>query len=233
MLRDALGDANAQPRTTAPPISGPPGAIAAPSDAAPAAPEYASAQHAPGIEITELDGIADPDHAAELDEAELDATAELDGTADPDDATELDDSAESRELAETAALDETAQRAADPAHHAHRADDPTAPHGADPARADRNARTTKESPPVPSAPGAASATADPDPGDHLAAIEAALTLAEKMRAHELAAQWPAAELRRWYAELLRLSVPDAVAKIRAELVRNDADPRATKKGGAS
>jgi hypothetical protein len=54
-----------------------------------------------------------------------------------------------------------------------------------------------------------------------------------MRAHELAAQRPAAELRRWYAELLGLSVPDAVAKIRAELARSDADPRATKKGGAS
>jgi len=78
-----------------------------------------------------------------------------------------------------------------------------------------------------------SATADAGPGDHLAAIEAALTLAEKMRAHELAAQRPTAELRHWYAELLRMSVPEAVAKIRAELARSDAGPRATKKGGVS
>ena len=52
---------------------------------------------------------------------------------------------------------------------------------------------------------------------HFQAIEDALTLAEKMRAHELAAQRPAAELRAWYAELREMSVPDAVAKLRTEL----------------
>jgi hypothetical protein len=228
MLRDALGEDNAQPRTTAPPISGPPVAIAATL-----APEHASALHEPGVEITELDDTADLDGTAELAEAEPDRTAELDEVAE---IIELDDTGEADEAAE---LGETAHRedeptcAVDPAHHAHTADDLTPPHGADPVRADHDARPTTQSAPGSRAPGAASATADADPGHHLAAIEAALTLAEKMRAHELAAQRPAAELRRWYAELLRLSVPDAVAKIRAELARSDADPRATKTGGAS
>lgn len=68
---------------------------------------------------------------------------------------------------------------------------------------------------------------------HFQAIEDALTLAEKMRAHELASRRPAAELRRWYAELVELSVPDAVAKIRTELARSATDSHSTTKGGAS
>jgi hypothetical protein len=238
MLRDALGEDNAQPRTTAPPVSGTPVAIAGSSEDTPGAailaPEHASAQHEPGVEITELDDTAELDDAAELTE-----TAGLDDTTDPDDVAEIMELADTAEADETADLDDTGDReneptrAADPTHHAHTGDDPTPPHGADPVRVDRDVRPTKQRAPASSAPGAASATADADPGHHLAAIEAALTLAEKMRAHELAAQRPAAELRRWYAELLRLSVPDAVAKIRAELARSDADPRTTKTGGAS
>ncbi|HEU4728560.1 MAG TPA: hypothetical protein VFT22_11735 [Kofleriaceae bacterium] len=217
MLRDALGEDNAQPRTTAPQVSSAPVAIAGPSDDAPGAatlaPEHASAQHEPGVEITELDDTADPDDAADLDEA-----ADLDDTAGAD---------ETAELNETPDRENEPTRAADRAYNAYTADDSTPPPDADPARADRDVRRAAAS----SAPGAA--TADADPGKHLAAIEAALTLAEKMRAHELAAQRPAAELRRWYAELLRLSVPEAVARIRAELARSDADTRSTKKGGAS
>jgi hypothetical protein len=59
-----------------------------------------------------------------------------------------------------------------------------------------------------------------------------------MRANELAAQRPASELRRWYAELVALSVPEAVTKIRAELARSDGDSPSTDshsptKGGVS
>jgi hypothetical protein len=228
MLRDALGEANAQPRTTTPPVRSAP--VATASDDAPGAatqaPEHASAQHEPPVEITELDDTADLDDAGELDD-----TADLDDAADLDDTAEISELDATSELADSADRTSEPTRAADPAHSAPRADDATAPQDADPRRADRDARPTKESAPTSRAPGAG--TADTDPGHHLAAIEAVLTLAEKMRAHELAAQRPAAELRRWYAELLGLSVPDAVAKILAELARSDADPRATKKGGAS
>jgi hypothetical protein len=81
--------------------------------------------------------------------------------------------------------------------------------------------------------GAELPTFDADALAHFRAIEEALTLAERMRANELAAQRPAAELRRWYAELVTLSVPEAVAKIRAELVRSDSDSPSTEKGGVS
>ena len=66
---------------------------------------------------------------------------------------------------------------------------------------------------------------------HFQAIEDALTLAERMRAHELAAQRPAAELRAWYAELRAMSVPDAIARLRAELEPTHQD--AMKDGGVS
>jgi hypothetical protein len=73
---------------------------------------------------------------------------------------------------------------------------------------------------------------------HFQAIDDALTLGEKMRANELAAQRPASELRRWYAELVALSVLEAVEKIRAELARSDGDSPSTDshspmKGGVS
>jgi len=96
-----------------------------------------------------------------------------------------------------------------------------------------------DTPPPATAPTPAIATSaelptfDADALAHFRAIEEALTLAERMRANELAAQRPAAELRRWYAELVKLSVPEAVAKIRAELARSDSDSQSTKKGGVS
>lgn len=49
---------------------------------------------------------------------------------------------------------------------------------------------------------------------HFQAIQGALTFAERMRVHELAAQRPASELRAWTAAMLKLSIPDAVAKVR-------------------
>jgi hypothetical protein len=55
---------------------------------------------------------------------------------------------------------------------------------------------------------------------HFKAIEDALTFGERMRAHELVAQRPVSELRRWYAELREISVPDAVDQIRAELAHS-------------
>jgi hypothetical protein len=138
----------------------------------------------------------------------------LDEAADLADLDDTDDLHDTAEASETIDLDGTADL-----------DEATA------ARGEAQAARAVASRPV--APVAASATAEADAGQHLAAIEAALTLPEKMRAHELASQRPIAELRRWYAELLRLSVPDAVAKIRAELALRDSDPHATKKGGVS
>src|SRR5262249_36816634 len=76
-------------------------------------------------------------------------------------------------------------------------------------------------------------TLDAESLAHFQAIEDALTFAEKMRAHELAARLPATELRRWYAELVGLWVPEAVAKVRAELARPDNDVRSTQKGDVS
>ncbi|HEX7836715.1 MAG TPA: hypothetical protein VF469_04580, partial [Kofleriaceae bacterium] len=76
-------------------------------------------------------------------------------------------------------------------------------------------------------------TLDPAALMHFAAIQNALTLTEKMRAHELAAHRPAAELRAWIAELVQLPVPEAVAKIRAALATADRDPRLAKNGGVS
>ena len=52
---------------------------------------------------------------------------------------------------------------------------------------------------------------------HFGAIQAALTLREGMLARALAAELSPADLRTWFAELQMLSVPDAVAKVRAVL----------------
>jgi hypothetical protein len=86
------------------------------------------------------------------------------------------------------------------------------------------------SPPPAIATGAGLPTLDAGSLAHFHAIVDALTLAEKMRANELAAQRPAAELRRWYADLIQLSVPEAIAKIRAELARSDSDSESINKG---
>ena len=52
---------------------------------------------------------------------------------------------------------------------------------------------------------------------HFGAIQAALTFREGMLARALAAELSPADLRTWFAELQTLSVPDAVARIRAVL----------------
>ena len=237
MLRDALANGTTQPLTAAPAISGAPLAIAKVPDEGHVSPGLmpvdAIAHREPGSDAAELDEITErisPDETAKAPEIiELDETAELDETPEPDEAAELDEAAEAADLddlddaedlhdtaeaSETIDLDGTADL-----------DEATAARG--------EAHTARAVASRPVAPVAESATAEAYAGQHLAAIEAALTLAEKMRAHELASQRPIAELRRWYAELLRLSVPDAVAKIRAELARIDRDSRATKKGDVS
>jgi len=118
-----------------------------------------------------------------------------------------------------------------------RSDEPAAHEPPDASAASHHRPETP--PPLATAPtpaiatGAELPTFDADALAHFRAIEEALTLAERMRANELAAQRPAAELRRWYAELVKLSVPEAVAKIRAELARSDNDSHSTEKGGVS
>lgn len=62
---------------------------------------------------------------------------------------------------------------------------------------------------------------------HFIAIQAQLTSEESALAREVAQQLEPAELRQWFEELSKLSIPDAVAKIRANIV----DGR--KAGGAS
>ena len=78
----------------------------------------------------------------------------------------------------------------------------------------------------PSAPPAALPSADRLALDaaahaHFNAIERALTLAERMRMHEIAAQRPASELRAWIDELANVPVPEAVARLRTALAMAD------------
>jgi hypothetical protein len=67
---------------------------------------------------------------------------------------------------------------------------------------------------------------------HFEAIQRVLTLAERMRVHELAAQRPASELRAWIGALAKLPVPEAVARLRAALAASDSARDATN-GGVS
>jgi hypothetical protein len=60
-------------------------------------------------------------------------------------------------------------------------------------------------------------TLDPATIAHFVAIQGALTLQESMLARALAAELSSAERNRWLAELRTLSVPEAVARIRAIL----------------
>jgi hypothetical protein len=153
-------------------------------------------------------------------EDELDDGDEPDDDDDePDDDNELDDGDELDSGNGSAVLEEPATSAASQNR-------PEAPH----------APATALTPTI--AISAELPTQDADSLAHFQAIEDALTLAEKMRANELAAQRPASELRRWYAELVALSVPEAVAKIRAELARSEGDSPSTDshsptKGGVS
>jgi hypothetical protein len=64
-------------------------------------------------------------------------------------------------------------------------------------------------------------TLDPAALAHFAAIQGALTFREGMLARALAADLSSSELRAWLAELRTLSVPEAVAKIRAVLGPDD------------
>jgi hypothetical protein len=147
--------------------------------------------------------------------SQLEAGHETDGGAvdDPENGDDLDDGDE-LESSDAPAAHESPDTSAAP-HH----------------RPDMPPPTTAPTPATAS--GAELPTFDADALAHFRAIEEALTLAERMRANELAAQQPAAELRRWYAELVKLSVPEAVAKIRAELARSDSDSHSTEKGGVS
>jgi len=65
---------------------------------------------------------------------------------------------------------------------------------------------------------------------HFAAIQGALTFREGMLARALAAELSPAEMRTWLTELQTLSVPEAVARIRAVLGSDDSDNTS---GGAS
>jgi len=62
---------------------------------------------------------------------------------------------------------------------------------------------------------------DPAAIAHFVAIQGALTFREGMLARALAAELSPPEMRAWLAELRRLSVPDAVAKIREVLGADD------------
>jgi len=64
-------------------------------------------------------------------------------------------------------------------------------------------------------------TLDPAAIAHFVAIQGALTFREGMLARALAAELSPSEMRAWLAELRRLSVPDAVAKIREVLGADD------------
>ncbi len=66
-------------------------------------------------------------------------------------------------------------------------------------------------------------TLDPAALAHFAAIQSALTFQEGMLARAMAAELTPAELRTWLADLRELSVPDAVAKIRAVLNAGGSD----------
>jgi hypothetical protein len=65
---------------------------------------------------------------------------------------------------------------------------------------------------------------------HFAAIQGALTFREGMLARALAAELSPAEMRTWLTELQTLSVPEAVARIRAVLGTDGNDNNS---GGAS
>ncbi len=69
---------------------------------------------------------------------------------------------------------------------------------------------------------------DPKMMSHFVSIQAALKPEEAALARQVAAELSPAEMRAWFAELSALSVPDAVAKIRAFIGEEP-----TKPGGAS
>lgn len=178
--------------------------------------------------------------------------------SEPDDDGEPDDKSADRSEAPENLDDDHDDRAdQDEPHvnlHDDRGDLGDDPHdrlnGGDPATADRDRRISVASRQPPAGPRTAATPATPptttttttaaelptldaDALAHFAVIEDVLTLAERMRVQELASQRTDAELRRWYAELVALSIPDAIAKIRAELARSDSQGPSTTKGDVS
>jgi hypothetical protein len=225
MIRATLGAKSAQPRLAPPQIDGAPVSAAMASTAGDASVIQSAAKAADRYEPV-VDEIELDDAAALEDAEELADTTELADSAELADAAEL---ADTTDLANTAEPDDATERdAMNEPHASPVAEGSITPHDTIGRRATGDARHAgaTDSPPKATT---ATPTSTTDLHAHFRAIEAGLTLAERMRAHELAAQRPSAELARWYAELLRLSVPDAVAKIRAELVRSDGNPT-TKKG---
>jgi hypothetical protein len=63
---------------------------------------------------------------------------------------------------------------------------------------------------------------DPAALAHFLAVRAALTPAESALAQEVARDLSPVDLRKWFDELEALSVPDAVAKIRALIGTDEA-----------
>jgi hypothetical protein len=80
--------------------------------------------------------------------------------------------------------------------------------------------------PASAAAAAALTTLDPKTLAHLGAIQAGLSEQEQALAQALIGKFGPAELRGWLAELTALSVPDAIAEIRAVLGTKDAGPPA-------
>jgi len=69
---------------------------------------------------------------------------------------------------------------------------------------------------------------DPAAMAHVVAVQSALDPKEVAYIQQIAKELSPAELRGWFDELSKLSVPDAVARVRGLIARNDA-----KKGSAS
>jgi hypothetical protein len=68
---------------------------------------------------------------------------------------------------------------------------------------------------------------------HFRTIAQALSFREQMLMHEVAAQRSAAELRSWVAAMLKLSIPEAVAKVRELVAILDAAPNRITRENAS
>lgn len=211
MLREALGATTSQPRLAEPH-----------SDSAPTTAATASAGgHAPA---TENLGAEPEPYEPTLDEIELENETALDDAEHLDQAEHLDDAEPNdAELGDVQRLDNAAPTDGESVRET----------AGEAPQVAGDAQAAVAQPSALIATRTAQPTSETDAAKHFQTIEAALTLAEKMRAHEVAAQRPVAELRRWYADLLRLSVPDAVAKIRAELAQCDGDLTVTKKGDVS
>ena len=181
----------------------------------------ASQEQLPPTAPTDADRITDA-HA--LDERQaLDDAETLDDAEPLDDAEELGE--DSEELGEDHEPDDDrAEDAPEPA-------DPLSGEGPELAEPPIDTpRTAIASTAVPSAD---LPTLPPEAFAHFQAIDAALTLAERMRVFEAAARFSPTELRQWVQDLTVLPVPEAVAKVRAALAVMDRAAPSTTKGGVS